>query len=69
MILVDIQKYISELNDTKDFASFYQDYVKSIQDNIISNELEVNKHKMTHMKSMNNVLGQLNNLTEELKIL
>ncbi len=60
---------ISETSSYPEFSELYQDYVKGIQDDILNNEFNINKHKMKQLKSFNCLLAQLNVLTEELQTL
>ncbi len=68
-MLSSVVESIAELDSYPDFGTYYQNYIKDIQDRIISNELAVNEYKMEHLNSLNCVLSQLNELTEELKTL
>ena len=68
-MLSSVVEDIAELDCYPDFGEYYQNYIKTIQDSIISNEVAVNEYKMVRMKSLNCVLTQLNELTEELKTL
>ena len=58
---------IDSLAEKPRFSQFYQDYIKDMQDAIIDNETKQNEWKMSRLKSLNSVLRQLNELTEELK--
>ena len=66
-MLLQVMNNISQLNELPEFSTFYQDYVKEMQDCILDSELIVNNRKMTQLKNFNCVLTQLNELTEELK--
>lgn len=68
-MLSSITEAIKNLENEPDFNDFYQDYIRSTQDSIIANEIAVNEYKMLHVGSFNPLLSQLNDLTEELKLL
>ena len=68
-MLSDIRQSIEDLDKYPEFGEFYQAYIKTMQDDIISNELAVNRHKVVDIKSFNRLIVGLNTLTEEMKIL
>ena len=68
-MLSSVIECIAETAKYPEFGEFYQSYIKEIQDTIISNELAVNEYKMVKVNSSNQILIQLNELTEELNIL
>lgn len=68
-MLSSVIECIAETAKYPEFSEFYQSYIKEIQDTIISNELAVNEYKMVKVNSSNQILIQLNELTEELNIL
>lgn len=68
-MLSSVIECIAETVKYPEFSEFYQNYIKEIQDTIISNELAVNEYKMVKVNSSNQILIQLNELTEELKVL
>lgn len=68
-MLCQIRQTISDIDKYPDFKDYYQDYIKSLQDAILEVEVKDNSSKMSHLKSLNKVISQLNVLTEELKTL
>lgn len=66
-MLAQVEQLVNDASNYPEFKSYYQDFVKNIQDNILDNEVNVNRHKLMTSKSLNCVLHELNVLTEELK--
>lgn len=65
-MLNTIKEYIKSIPD-KTFDTLYQEYVISVQDNIVKHQIEVDSHKFTTIDDINAVMKDLNALTEELK--
>lgn len=68
-MLSHVIESIGQLDSYPEFSEFYQNYIKETQDSILDYELYVNERKMVQVKSFNSVITQLNDLTEELKLL
>ena len=67
-MLQTIKDYIANMPD-KDFATFYQEYVLSIQDKIVDNDAKLLESRWKGDKSTSEILAGITTLTEELNTL
>lgn len=66
-MLQEIKSYIEEISDDKDFGQFYQEYVRSCQDKILTENIRSAESNFATLEDTTAVIQGINNLTKELK--